>query len=207
MTVAIIGLGNMGKGLARRLSGKTALVAGVRDPAQAAAFGREHGIRVTDYQEAIAQADIVVLALPYVAALEFAAGTPALAGKIVVDISNPVRPDFSGLALGFDTSAAEEIQKAAPGARVVKAFNTIFSGVFDTAAAATADVPVFVAGNDAAAVEAVAGLAQQAGFAVERVGALDGARLLEPVGMLNIRLGYGLGRGTSIAPSWLSLAA
>ena len=207
MTVAIIGLGNMGKGLARRLSGKTALVAGVRDPAQAAAFGREHGIRVTGYQEAIAQADIVVLALPYAAALEFAAGTLALAGKVVVDISNPVRPDFSGLALGFDTSAAEEIQKAAPGARVVKAFNTIFSGVFDTAAAATADVPVFVAGNDAAAVEAVAGLAQQAGFAVERVGALDGARLLEPVGMLNIRLGYGLGRGTSIAPSWLSLAA
>lgn len=207
MTIAIIGLGSMGKGLAKRLNGKVELVVGVRNAAAAAGFARAQGILVTGTAEAVAKADIVVLALPYAAALEFAANTPALAGKVVVDISNPIKPDFSGLSLGHTSSAAEEIQKAAPNARVVKAFNTIFAGVFDTPAEATADVPVFIAGNDAAAVEAVADLAQKAGFAVERVGGLDGARLVEPVGMLNIRLGYGLGKGTAIAPSWLSLAA
>jgi len=207
MTIAIIGLGNMGKGLAKRLSGKADLVIGVRNAADAAGFAREQNLPVTGVAEAVAKADIVVLALPYAAALELAATTPALAGKVVVDISNPLKPDFSGLSLGHTSSAAEEIQNAAPAARVVKAFNTIFASVFDAPAAATADVPVFLAGNDAEAVEAVAELAQKAGFAVERVGGLDGARLVEPVGMLNIRLGYGLGKGTAIAPSWLSLAA
>jgi len=193
MTIAILGLGNMGKGLAKRLDGKADLVLASRSGG-------------TTYAAAVAKADIVVLALPYAAALE-AAGTLDLNGKIVVDISNPVAADFSGLTIGHTTSAAEEIAAVAKGARVVKAFNTIFAGLFDIPAAATANVPVFVAGNDEAAVAAVSDLAQKAGFAVEAIGGLDGARLVEPVGMLNIRLGYGLGRGTSIAPSWVKLAA
>lgn len=204
-TVAIIGLGNMGKGLAGRLAGKADLVLGVRDPAanpDLAAFGAP----VTTTANAIAQADIVVLALPYAEALNVAA-SPALNGKIVVDLTNPVKPDFSGLSIGHSTSAAEEIQKAAPGAKVVKAFNTIFAGLFATPASATSNVPVFVAGNDEAAVAAVAQLTETAGFKAEPVGGLDGARLVEPVGMLNIRFGYGLGKGTSIAPAWLNLAA
>lgn len=207
-TTAILGLGNMGKGLAKRLAAKGNLVLGTRDVAAANAFASTlpGGVAVTTYADAIAKADVVVLALPYGAALEIAAA-PALAGKVVIDISNPVKPDFSGLALGHTTSAAEEIQKAAPHAKVVKAFNTIFAGVFDAPAATLKTVPVFVAGDDAAAVDAVAALAETAGFAVERVGGLDGARLVEPVGMLNIRFGYGLGRGTAIAPNWLNLAA
>jgi predicted dinucleotide-binding enzyme len=207
-TTAILGLGNMGKGLAKRLAAKGNLVLGTRDPAAAMAFASTlpGTVAVTTYVDAIARADVVVLALPYGAALEIAAD-PALAGKVVVDISNPVKSDFSGLSIGHTTSAAEEIQKAAPKARVVKAFNTIFAGVFDAPAATLSTVPVFVAGDDADAVEAVVGLAETAGFAVERVGGLDGARLVEPVGMLNIRFGYGLGRGTAIAPNWLNLAA
>jgi predicted dinucleotide-binding enzyme len=193
MTIAILGLGNMGKGLAKRLDGKADLVLASRSGG-------------TTYAAAVAKADIVVLALPYAAALE-AAGTLDLAGKIVVDISNPITADYSGLTIGHTTSAAEEIAAVAKGARVVKAFNTIFAGLFDTPATATANVPVFVAGNDEAAVAAVSDLATKAGFAVETIGGLDGARLVEPVGMLNIRLGYGLGKGTSIAPSWLKLAA
>lgn len=204
-TIAIIGLGNMGKGLASRLSGKADLVLGVRDPAAAADLAT-FGAPVTTAQNAAAQADVVILALPYTEALKFAAN-PALKGKIVVDISNPVKPDYSGLTLGHSSSAAEEIQKAAPDAKVVKAFNTIFAGLFAAPAASTAGVPVFVAGNDEAAVATVAKLAEDAGFKAETVGGLDGAQLVEPVGMLNIRLGYGLGRGTAIAPAWLDLAA
>jgi predicted dinucleotide-binding enzyme len=122
-------------------------------------------------------------------------------------MTNPITADFSGLKLGHTTSAAEELQQAAPGARVVKAFNTIFASLFAAPRAVTAQVPVFVAGNDEAAVAAVAELVQAAGFAVEKTGGLDAARLIEPVGMLNIRLGYGLGQGTSIAPTWLRVAA
>jgi len=203
-TVAILGLGNMGQGLATRLAGAVDLAQGASDPAKAtdlAGFGP-----VTTYEAAAARADIVVLALPYDAALAFAAN-PVLAGKIVVDMSNPVKADYSGLKVSGTTSAAEEIQKAAPHSRVVKAFNTIFAGLFAASRDATASVPVFVAGDDADAVAAVSALVAQAGFAAESVGGLDGARLVEPIGMLNIRFGYGLGKGTAIAPAWLAVAA
>ncbi|RYE49199.1 MAG: oxidoreductase [Hyphomicrobiales bacterium] len=205
-TTAILGLGNMGKGLAKRLAGKTQLVLGASNPAAAAEFATSVGASVTDYKNAVLAADIVVLALPYGAALELAGKLP-LSGKIVVDISNPVKADFSGLAIGHTTSAAEELQAAAPSAKVVKGYNTIFASLFDTPVSATQNVPVFLAGNDAAAVDAVAELVTASGFAVEKVGGLDGARLVEPVGMLNIRFGYGLGQGTAIAPTWLKLAA
>ena len=207
MTTAIIGLGNMGKGIATRLAGKTDLILASRDAAAVAAFAAGlTNVRTGSVEQAIAAADIVFIALPYDAALELAA-SPTLNGKIVVDISNPVKADFSGLAIGHTTSAAEEIQQAAKGAKIVKAFNTIFAGVFAAPAAATAEVPVFLAGNDEAAVDAVADLVAKAGFATEKTGTLDAARLLEPLGMLNIRFGYGLGRGTAIAPNWVSVAA
>jgi 8-hydroxy-5-deazaflavin:NADPH oxidoreductase len=207
MKTAIIGLGNMGKGLAKRLAGKTDLIVASRDAAAASVFAA--GLKNTSaasVSEAIAAADIVVLAVPYGAALE-AAASPSLKGKIIVDISNPVKPDFSGLLIGHTTSAAEEIQAAAKGAKVVKAFNTIFASLFDGSLASTKDVPVFVAGDDEAAVDAVADLAAKAGFAVEKTGGLDAAKLLEPLGMLNIRLGYSLGRGTAIAPGWVAVSA
>jgi predicted dinucleotide-binding enzyme len=203
MTTAIIGLGNMGKGLAHRLGGKTDLILASREPDTGLAATL--GARSMSVDAAIAAADVVILALPYASALEIA-GHPGLAGKIVVDISNPVKPDFSGLLLGHTTSAAEEIQARAKGARVVKAWNTIFAQLFARPASETAGVPVYLAGEEQA-VERVADLVRKSGFAVEALGALDAARLIEPVGMLNIRLGYGLGRGTSIAPAWLKLAA
>ena len=196
MTTAILGQGNMGKGLAARLNGKTDIVLGARAPKAGE----------LSYADAVAKADVVVLALPFDAALE-AARTLDLAGKVVVDMTNPVTADFSGLSIGHTTSAAEELQKAAPAAKIVKAFNTIFAGLFSAPVERTASVPVFLAGNDEAAVTAVADLVTKAGFAVETAGSLDAARLIEPVGMLNIRFAYGLGRGGSIAPAWLQIAA
>lgn len=195
-TVAILGQGNMGKGLERRLEGKVTLKRGARQPQPGQ----------LSYADAVDGADIVVLALPFDAALS-AVKSLDLRGKIVVDISNPVTPDYSGLKFGHTTSAAEELQQAAPNANLVKAYNTIFAALFDAPASETAKVPVFLAGDDSTAVDAVAELVRSSGFAVEKTGKLDGARLLEPLGMLNIRLGFGLGQGTSIAPAWLRLAA
>jgi predicted dinucleotide-binding enzyme len=207
-TIAIIGLGNMGKGLAKRLAGKTDLVLSSRDQAAVTAFAATlpAGVTVLGQDAAIAKADVVVLAMPYGTALEVAAN-PALSGKVVLDISNPITPDFSGLLFGHSTSAAEQVQQAASGARVVKGYNTIFASLFELPATQTAAIPVFLAGNDEAAVATVAEIVALSGFAVEKTGGLDAARLLEPLGMLNIRLGYGLGHGTGIAPTWTKLAA
>lgn len=207
-TTAIIGLGNMGKGLAKRLAGKTDLILSSRDGAAATAFATAlpGGVSVLNQAAAIARADIVIIALPYAAALDFVRSTD-LSGKVVVDITNPLKADFSGLTIGHTTSAAEELQAAAPGAHLVKAYNTIFSTLFALPAEQTATVPVFLAGNDEAAVAAVQKLVEASGFAVEKTGALDAARLIEPLGMLNIRLGFHLGRGVAIAPAWTSLAA
>lgn len=208
-TLAIIGLGNMGKGLARRLAGKIDLLISTRELATAEAFaaslpgGRAKAL-TTD--AAIAGADIVLLAMPYAKALE-AAANPALAGKVVVDMSNPITPDFANLLLGFDTSAAETIQAAAPQAKVVKAYNTIFAALLDQPVDQTENVPVFLAGNDTAAVAAVADLVLLSGFAAEATGGLETSRLLEPLGLLNIKFGYGLGQGTTIAPAWVRLPA
>lgn len=205
MKTAIIGTGNMGAGLARRLAGKRDLILASRNEAAAKSLAAEIGASSAPIASAVAQAAIVVLALPYASALEFA-GAAALEGKIVIDITNPLKPDFSGLLFGYDTSAAEEIQRQAAGAKVVKAFNTIFAELFAASPDQTVTLPVFLAGDEDA-VETAAALVKDAGFAVEKTGSLDAARLLEPLGMLNIRLGYGLGRGTGIAPKWAAVKA
>lgn len=206
MTTAILGLGNMGAGLARRLAGKIDLVLGARDPAKAAALAKEIGAPVASYADAVAKAEIVVFALPLPRVFE-ALETLDLTGKTLVDMSNPLTPDFANLTVGFTSSAAEEIQKAAPGAHVVKAFNTIFAGVFAVPREATTGVPVFIAGNDTGALDAVAALVTASGFTAERSGPLDSARLLEPMGLMNVKFAYALGRGTGIAPAWVKLAA
>ena len=79
-----------------------------------------------------------------------------MTGKTIVDISNPVTPDYSALALGFSTSAAEEIQKAVPTAKVVKAFNTIYAQVLGAASVSTR-AQVFYASDDAARRQPCAG--------------------------------------------------
>lgn len=195
MTVAILGTGSMAKGLVTRLKGKADLVIGSREAGKSVA-----GIAAVTYADAVAKADLVIVAIPYDPAIAIIKSLD-LAGKVVVDMTNPLKPDFSSLALGFTTSAAEELQKLAPAAHVVKAYNTVFAALFD---ADTSAIPVFIAGDDKAATEKVAALVTQSGFKADIVGGLDAARLIEPLGMLNIKLGYHLGRGTRIAPAWVA---
>jgi len=148
-----------------------------------------------------------VLAVPYAAASEVIAAAGGLSGKTVIDITNPMTDDFSGLALGHTTSAAEEIQKIASEATVVKAFNTIFASVLTAGGKAAGQAAtVFIAGDDPGANDAVERIAAKSGFAPLQVGGLSAARYLEPLGGLNIALGYGRGLGTDIAPTWLRAA-
>ena len=190
MKVAIFGNGNVGSGLTKTLASTSHDVA---------AYGRD-----ADLGAAVGDADIVILATPYGAAAELAAKAD-YTGKIVVDVSNPVTEDFSGLQVGHVSSAAEEIAAAFSGARVVKAFNTVFAQHY--AGDLTLDgarIQTIVASDDEGAKEAVKALASEAGFEAVDAGPLKNARYLEPLGFMNIQFGYVLGKGTEIAPRWLA---
>lgn len=206
MNIAIIGAGNMAQGLAARFAkaGHSVTLAS-RDESKAKATALEVGNDVSSATIASAaqSADIVVLAVPFDAVADVIEAAGGFAGKIVVDITNPMKADFSGLSIGHTTSAAEEIQKRAPQANVVKAFNTIFAQVLQNGGQAGGQpATVFVAADDEVARAAVVDLARSAGFETLETGALASARYLEPVAALNITLGYGLGHGTDIAPTW-----
>ncbi len=110
-----------------------------------------------------------------------------LAGKIVIDVTNPVASDLSGLATD-GVSSAELVAQAAPQARVVKAFNTVFAANQATASVDGTQLDGFVAGDDAEAKQVVMGVLEEIGFRPVDVGALSAARYLEGMGYLNIAL-------------------
>lgn len=191
MKIAVIGNGNIGSGIASAL-GKAAH--------EVKAYGKDDNLAA-----AVAGADAVILATPYGAAADLA-GRADFNGKTVIDVSNPVNADFSGLSVGHTTSAAEEIAALLPGASVVKAFNTIFAQHY--AAGLQIDgVPLqtFVAADDAAARDRVKAIAADIGLVPVDAGPLKNARYLEPLGFMNIQFGYVLGKGVGIAPQWLAM--
>jgi 8-hydroxy-5-deazaflavin:NADPH oxidoreductase len=206
MKVALIGSGNMGSGLARKLSqaGHQLALTG-RNADKAKALAKDTGGTYKD--KAVADgAEVVIVATPYGEAVSALRQAGDLAGKVIVDITNPLTADFMGLSIGHSTSAAEEIQKAFPNARVVKAFNTLFAQLLASGSQlAGRTVPVYYAGDDARAKEQVKTLIESAGFQAVDAGLLKNARYLEPLAGLNIYFGYGAGRGTSIAPAWLGM--
>ena len=210
MNISILGTGNMALGLASVLSkAGYDITLGSRDVAKAKQTAKPLGAKVSvaSIKDAADKAEVVVLAVPFSAAAEVLSSAGGLVGKVVVDITNPLTADYMGLTIGHDTSAAEEIQKLAPKAKVVKAFNTIFASLFQSGGkVGSAPAPVFIAGDDEAANKTVEQIASKAGFAVQQTGGLKLARYLEPLAGLNIVLGYGKGLGTSIAPSWLKAA-
>ncbi|WP_339635212.1 NADPH-dependent F420 reductase [uncultured Sneathiella sp.] len=215
MNIAIIGTGNVGTGLAKVLS-KTrhGVVFGARTEdkghAAADAFVKEYGgnVRGSDVAGAVRDADVVILAVPYAETADVIAIAGSLSGKIVIDATNPLTEDFSGLTLGFESSAAEEIQKRVAGAPAVKAFNTVFAQIYaEGPRFSERPVQVFYAGDDDAAKKVVSEIINAAGFDAVDAGPLKNARYLEPLAALNIQLGYSLGRGTQIAPAWIEREA
>jgi NADPH-dependent F420 reductase len=208
MKVAIIGTGNMGAGLASVLaSAGHEISIGARDLVKAAALADTigHGAVGGGIAAAATLADVVFLALPFGAAAEAIALAGNIAGKVLVDISNPISPDYKELVIGHSTSAAEELQKLAPQAHVVKAFNTIFAQLLAPAARQSKTLQVFVAGDDADAKACVAALVTSAGFEAVEAGPLANSRYLEPIGEMNIHFGYFLGKGPSVAPAWVQV--
>lgn len=200
-TFGIIGAGNIGAGLATLLTraGHAVLITnsepGSERLIQAADAAGATASTVTD----VLATDIIVLAAPYDASLAFARdNADALAGKIVIDATNPLTADYAELTVAGDTSAAEQIAAAASHARVVKAFNTVFAATYGNATLLEANQFVPVAGDDAEAVEAVRELAASLGFDAVVAGGLQTARFIEPTVLNLIHLGFFKGLGPNL---------
>jgi predicted dinucleotide-binding enzyme len=202
MTISIIGAGNVGQALAQAFVGKgESVYLGVPKPAKYRSVVQALGerARIGTVDEAIAAGDVVILAVPYGAADPIARTLSDWQGKILVDATNPLAPGLTGLSLGTTTSGAEEIAKAARGARVVKAFNT--TGAENMADSRYPGGTVFlpVCGDDAEARTVVIALATLIGFDAVDCGDLKAARYLEPFAMTWIHMAIRLGHGRRFA--------
>src|SRR3712207_3496186 len=203
MNVTIIGAGNMGRGIGHRLvAGGHDVMVVDRDPEETGRLAE--WLRGAAAGGATVQAagpgaelrgEVVILAVYYPGNLEIARELgDRLAGKVVVDISNPLNQTFDGLTTAPGTSAAEEVAKSAPaGARVIKAFNTAFSGTLVEGQVAGQPLDVLIAGDDEEAKERVAQLVRDGGLRAIDVGPLERARELEGLGFLEMTLQQPLG--------------
>ena len=208
MKITVIGTGNMGSAFVKQLSRaghQVSVAARHLEKAQTLAAANT-GVNAVAIGDAAAAAEVIIVATGYGDAVNALQSVGDLSGKVVIDISNPLTADYMGLTLGYSTSAAEEIAKALPGVEIVKAFNTVLAQVLNDGAdfGNSQTVPVFVASDSVRAKDIVKALAESIGFATVDAGGLKNARYLEPLAGLNIYLAYGAGRGTSIAPTWIS---
>jgi predicted dinucleotide-binding enzyme len=182
MRIAILGAGNVGQTLGQRfVAAGHSVTYAVRNPADAkyAALGPA----ARPVAEAVQGAELVLLATPWAAAEAALAGAGSLAGKILVDATNPIGPGFV-LTHGRDDSGAEQVARWAPGARVVKAFNTIGREVMANPEFGGRAAVLWICGDDATATAAVSGLASEIGFEPLVLGPLARARVMEPAALL-----------------------
>lgn len=149
-------------------------------------------------RDAACYADAVLLAVPWPAARDALVEAGDLKDRIIIDATNPLRPDLSGLALGADTSAGEQIAAWHPEARVVKAFNTIGANIMADPAFPGGKVFLPYCGNHAEAKRIIHGLAAELGFDPFDAGPISQARVLEPFAMLWISIAFG-GTGRDFA--------
>jgi hypothetical protein len=193
-TISIIGSGNMASAIgALALEGGNAVEVIGRDAAKAEALAGTLGDGATaGTWGAVPAGDIVVLAVLFDSAVPVVGEYgEALAGKIVIDITNPFNAGVTGLAVPHDTSIAQMVAEAAPAStQVVKAFNTIFRAVL----AAGGPLDVFMAGDDAQAKASVAAFVESLGLRPRDVGDLTMAHWLEGAGLLSVGLArHGVG--------------
>jgi 8-hydroxy-5-deazaflavin:NADPH oxidoreductase len=200
MQIAIIGAGNVGAALGKRWAeAGHDILFGVRDKAAqkvasalAAAGARARAVGIGEAAQA---AGVVVLATPFSGTQAAIAACGNLAGKIVVDCTNPLAPDLGGLTVGHTDSAGEAVARWAKGAKVIKALNTTGAGNMLNPRYGNERLSMFVCGDDAEAKQRVTGLVAELGFEPVDAGALAQARYLEPLAMLWISMAYRYGNG------------
>jgi NADPH-dependent F420 reductase len=203
MNVTIIGAGNMGRGIGTRaVAGghSVTFVDANPEAAEKAAAdvkgSAKKGVKVSTASLGnVELGDVVVLAVWYGTNIEIAKqlGTK-LAGKVVLDVANPLNSTYDGLATAPDSSSAEDLAKAvAAGAKVVKAFNTTFAGTLLASQVDGQSLDVFIAGDDAEAKGKVSQLVTDGGMRAIDAGPLHRARQIEAMQLLHITLQGTLG--------------
>ena len=186
MRIAIIGKGNVG----------TALGNGLRRSGHEVRYG--HRDPTEPVGDAAKWAEAILIAVPFGSVKDTVRELGHLAeGKTVIDATNPLTPEME-LAIGYTTSAAEELQKMLPKSHVIKAFNTVFAQNQSSGRVGSEQLTAFIAGDNADAKKTVMRLAQDIGFAPVDTGGLKSARYLEPMAAMIIGLGYGMKMGTNI---------
>jgi predicted dinucleotide-binding enzyme len=204
MHVTLIGTGNMARGIGSRVlaGGHDLTVIGKdaqRAEAVAADIGRQGTVGTAVAGDPI-EGEVVVLAVYYPDARDAVEHyADELAGKVVVDITNPVNATFDGLVVPPDGSATDELAGLAPDARFVKAFNTTFAGTLTQGQVAGQTLDVLIAGDDEDAKAQVAALARDGGLNPIDVGPQKRARELEAAGLLHMGLQNTLGTGFASA--------
>ncbi|MGD8402709.1 MAG: NADPH-dependent F420 reductase [Anaerolineales bacterium] len=196
MNVTIIGAGNMGRGIGTRVAtGGHSITFVDSNPETAERAAAEvkasakNGAKVSTANLDEAElGDVVVLAVWYGTNIEVAKKLrDKLAGKVVVDIANPLNETFDGLATAPDSSSAEDLAKAiASGAKVVKAFNTTYAGTLLAGQVDGKPLDVFIAGDDAVAKAKVAQIVTDGGMRPVDTGPLSRARQIEGMQFLHI---------------------
>jgi len=188
--VTVIGTGSIGSAVASvaAKAGASVQLLG-RDTAKASSVAAATGAEAGEVGDPI-RGDIVVLAVPYEALEELAEQYASqLDGKVVVDVTNPVDfSTFDELLVPSDSSAAAELQKRLPNARVLKAFNTNFAGTISTGLVGDIPTTVLVAGDDEKATQALVDLVTAGGVKAAVIGSLKRARELEAFAFLQITL-------------------
>ena len=197
MDIGIIGSGNVGKTLAQRWLAKNhRIIFGSRNPSSSkmAELLETLGSLASSssLQELEAQAEVLVLAVPWEAALTSVQAIGDFKNKVLIDATNPITmtPEGlqTGLLVGQHTSAAEQIAASAVNARVVKAFNQAGADVMANPSVDEAQCTLFICGDDDNAKQVTTQLAEDISQKVLDAGELKQARLLEPLGMLWIHM-------------------
>src|SRR3954462_15428649 len=155
MKIGILGSGNVGGTLGTRWAqaGHT-VVFGTRRPESEeirTLLEGAPGSRAASGDEAMESSEVVLLATPWPVTEEILTSAGSLAGKVLIDATNPLLPDLSGLAVGTSNSGGELVANWAPGARVVKAFNTIGYNIMAEPKFGETGALLFYCGDDAAA--------------------------------------------------------
>ena len=203
MNVGIIGTGGVGKALSGAIvdAGHEVRIA-ARDAEKTAAVARETGATAAvSVRELVRDSDVVILAVPWSSVEEIAAEIrPVSSGKVIVDLTNAAKSDWSGPLFEGADSGAERLAAWLPDAHVVKAFNTVTLPNFADPVVDGIVLDAFVAGDDDIAKRRVLELAGSLGFAPLDVGPLAAARFLEALAWLNISLN--LANGWSWQTGW-----
>ena len=197
MNIGIIGTGNMGGTLGGLWAkGRHKVFFGSRDPRKAAGLTRAIGENVGSgsYADAAQFGEVVLLATPWWATAKALKAAGSLEHKILIDCTNPYKQDFSGFVEDLNSSAAEQVALWAPGAKVVKAFNSVHFAVFKNPRFGQLNATMFYCGDDPEAKGVVADLGKGIGLDPVDCGPLRIAKMLEGLAGLWVHLAFNQGQ-------------